>query len=259
MKIDLKSDYHMHTVYSDGKATIAEMVESAIQKGMDQITFTDHMPLPWDNNYAMRIDDIEKYKQEIDLAKKNNLGKIKINEGLEFEFLPTFMPWIQSIINKGWDYKILSVHNIYKNNQPLDINGSAADFSILLENFDHDIKAVCLKYYNIIQTGVQSGWFDTVGHLDVIKKHNSNQQYFDERAPWYRSIVLETLDIIKTQGMKMEVNMSGLNDPVKVQHPSKWIIQEAEKRKIPMVLSSDSHNSDAIGQNFNTIEQLLQK
>ncbi|MBT4287083.1 MAG: histidinol-phosphatase HisJ [Deltaproteobacteria bacterium] len=259
MQIDVKSDYHMHTVYSDGNATIAEMVQSAIQKGMDQITFTDHMPLPWDNDYAMRIDNIEKYKQEIELTQKNNLGKIRINKGIEFEFLPAFVPWIQSILDKKWDYKILSVHNIYKNNQPLDVNGSAEDFSVLLKNFDHDIKAVCLEYYNIIQTAVQFGWFDIVGHLDVIKKHNFNQQYFDDSAPWYRSIVLETLDIIKKQGMKMEVNMSGFNDPVKEQHPSKWIIQEASKRNIPLVLSSDSHKSKSIGQNFNIIDGLLQK
>ena len=257
MKIDLKSDYHMHTVYSDGKATIAEMVLSAIKKGMEQITFTDHMPLPWQNNYAMRIDDIDKYKQEIELAQKNNLGKIKINKGLEFEFLPAFLPWIQSILDKGWDYKIVSVHNIYKNNQPLDVNGSAKDFSILLKNFDHDIKAVCLEYYTIIQTAVQSGWFDIVGHLDVIKKHGFNYQHFDDHAPWYRSIVFETLDIIKTQGMKMEVNLSGFNDPVKEQHPSKWIIQEAVKRNIPLVLSSDSHHSKSIGQNFSIIDSLL--
>ena len=57
----------------------------------------------------------------------------------------------------------------------------------------------------------------------------------------------------------MEVNMSGFNDPVKEQHPSKWIIQEASKRNIPLVLSSDSHKSKSIGQNFNIIDGLLQK
>jgi histidinol-phosphatase (PHP family) len=257
MLIDLKSDYHMHTVYSDGKATIAEMVNSAIQKGMNQITLTDHMPLPWDNNYAMRMDDIEKYRQEIDLAKKRYSEKIEINNGLEFEFLPTYMPWIKSLVNKGWDYKIMSVHNIYKNNQLLDVNGSAENFAVLLKNFDHDIKAVCLEYYHIIQTAIQSRWFDIVGHLDVIKKHAFNLQYFDEQAVWYRSLIMETLDMIKSQKMKMEVNMSGFNDPVKVQHPRQWIIKEAVKRKIPLVLSSDSHSSKTIGQNFNIINELI--
>ena len=253
----MKSDYHMHTTFSDGKASIVEMVVAAIDKGLDQITFTDHMPLPFDNVYAMRVDDIEKYKQEIDQVKKNNFGKIKINQGIEIDFLLESIPWVQSFVDKGWDHIILSVHTIYKNNQPLSVNGTEEEFKFLLQNFNFEVKELCKQYYKIIQTAIQSGWFDIVGHLDVIKKYNVDQQYFKENEPWYRDMVMETLDVIKNQGAKMEINMSGLNDPVKQQHPSKWIIQEAVKRNIPLVLSSDAHNPKSIGQYFNTFDQLF--
>ncbi|MCI0337720.1 MAG: DNA polymerase/3'-5' exonuclease PolX [Acidobacteria bacterium] len=41
---DLRGDLHMHTNYSDGRATIAEMVEGAAALGYDYIALTDHSP-----------------------------------------------------------------------------------------------------------------------------------------------------------------------------------------------------------------------
>ena len=36
-------DYHMHTVLSDGQNDHEEMVLAAIEKGLDEIGFTDHV------------------------------------------------------------------------------------------------------------------------------------------------------------------------------------------------------------------------
>ncbi len=38
-----KTDYHIHTVYSDGKDTMEECVRAAINKGLCAIAFTDHI------------------------------------------------------------------------------------------------------------------------------------------------------------------------------------------------------------------------
>ncbi|MEW6663015.1 MAG: PHP domain-containing protein [Bacillota bacterium] len=37
-------DYHMHTRYSDGRATMREMVEAARAKGLEEVAITDHGP-----------------------------------------------------------------------------------------------------------------------------------------------------------------------------------------------------------------------
>jgi DNA polymerase (family 10) len=39
---DVTTAFHCHTTYSDGKATIAEMVRAAAERGFDAITITDH-------------------------------------------------------------------------------------------------------------------------------------------------------------------------------------------------------------------------
>ena len=45
--LDLTTDNHMHSIYSDGSATIEEIASKAIEKGLQKIIFTDHMPLPF--------------------------------------------------------------------------------------------------------------------------------------------------------------------------------------------------------------------
>src|SRR5690606_7068293 len=39
---DIRADLHMHTVWSDGKATIREMAEAARARGREYIVITDH-------------------------------------------------------------------------------------------------------------------------------------------------------------------------------------------------------------------------
>lgn len=42
--MDFFADYHMHTKYSDGRATLKDMVQSAKAKGLKEIAITDHGP-----------------------------------------------------------------------------------------------------------------------------------------------------------------------------------------------------------------------
>ena len=38
------ADWHIHTTYSDGRGTLEENVEAAVNRGLDQIAITDHGP-----------------------------------------------------------------------------------------------------------------------------------------------------------------------------------------------------------------------
>jgi hypothetical protein len=143
MNIAKKSDYHMHTVFSDGVAQIDEMVSAAIKKGLEAITITDHMPLPFDNRYAMHADDIEEYRRKIRLAQKKYTGQITIKAGLEFEYLQSFAQWSRSIADMGWDHLLASVHNLLINHRPYLVNGTEGEFKTLVEHFDHNIERVC--------------------------------------------------------------------------------------------------------------------
>ncbi|MFN2357798.1 MAG: hypothetical protein ABR534_08675, partial [Desulfotignum sp.] len=96
-----------------------------------------------------------------------------------------------------------------------------------------------------------------VGHLDVLKKHNTQNRFFNENDGWYRKLVDETLDIIKDRGMQLEINMGGMAHPIAVPYPSPWIVRAALDKGIALVMGSDAHHPEAIGQQFDHIQNIL--
>ena len=74
------ADYHTHTVYSHGKGTIRENVESAIKKGLKEIAITDHGPRHM--TFGVSKDKIKKMRKEIDQLNEE-YDNIKILMGLE--------------------------------------------------------------------------------------------------------------------------------------------------------------------------------
>ena len=59
------SNLHTHTTYSDGKHTIRENIESAIEKQMLSIGISDHSYTDFDLTYCIKKEDIPRYIDEI--------------------------------------------------------------------------------------------------------------------------------------------------------------------------------------------------
>lgn len=74
------ADYHTHTIYSHGKGTIRENVESAIKKGLKEICITDHGPNHM--GYGVKRNNFKKMREEIDELNKE-YSQIKILLGVE--------------------------------------------------------------------------------------------------------------------------------------------------------------------------------
>lgn len=258
LDIDFASDYHVHTCYSDGSATVRETVETAVAKGLRRIVLTDHMPLPFHTRYAMHPDDLTRYKDEIQRVRSDYADRIDVKIGLEMEYLPGYEAWTEKIVQSGWEYTIGSVHGLIPNGRHSLVNGTRPEFDQLLDkDFDGNVRAFCTYYYQRLQAVIDSGLFATVGHLDVFKKHNGNQIFFKEDAAWYQDLVLDTLDRVGAAGMQIEVNLAGFNHPVAAPYPSPWIIAECLERKFSVVLASDAHRPENIGGHFEKLPQIF--
>ncbi|WP_022667110.1 histidinol-phosphatase [Desulfospira joergensenii] len=250
--MDILSDLHTHSLFSDGRASIDTMAGTAAEKGLKVIAVTDHMPLPFETRYAMDMDKIELYRNQIHQARQKYKDRIKVLAGLEMEFSPELSGWIEPMVNLGWDHLIASVHGLFVDGKPHLINGNRQEFDkALFTVFNGDIQSLCRHYFTTLQQAFETGWFDAAGHLDVVKKHNEG--FFRESDPWYRKLVLETLETLKKMNMKMEINTSGLIQFPKEQYPSLWIIRRAVQMGIPLVFGSDSHRPDTLGQSFHAL------
>ncbi len=144
MTIDLNQDCHMHTTYSDGTDSIDQMARSAIERGLTTIAITDHMPLPFPTEYAMDIDRLHSYRNEIETARTAYGHILTIHSGLEIEYIPRHKEWIREIIDLDWDLLLVSIHGIVTDQGHFLINGRADEFRQTLEKvFNNDARALC--------------------------------------------------------------------------------------------------------------------
>ena len=78
-----KTDYHIHTTFSDGKADPEEYITSAIAAGLQEIGFSEHLNLGVaDQELNMDPGRIHEYILHIEKLRKKN-PDIKIKTGLE--------------------------------------------------------------------------------------------------------------------------------------------------------------------------------
>ena len=79
---DYRGDCQMHSVWSDGIETIAELAEGAIARGWTRIAVTDHskgLPIAG----GMSIDAMRRQHEEIDALNQQFDGRIRILKGIE--------------------------------------------------------------------------------------------------------------------------------------------------------------------------------
>ena len=272
------SNLHTHTRFSDGSSRPEKYILEAFRQGFRVLGFSDHSPVPFRNNFAIRnspkalqkyCDEIlrlrDKYSGTPPLPKERGSGGeagLDILLGLEVDCIPGLSSPIDHYrTNYPFDYFIGSVH-LVKNGHSGDlwfIDGPyAAIYDRGLQKFFHgDIRAGVTAYYSQIREMVIREKPDIIGHLDKIKMHNRGR-YFSESDPWYVDQVNETLDVIKNAGSVIEVNTRGMykkrSDSL---FPGPEILRKILGLDIPVALTSDAHRPDELSLGFEEASSLL--
>jgi histidinol-phosphatase (PHP family) len=236
-------DYHMHSVLSDGTSSYEEMTLVAIEKGLTEIGFSDHVclkPVSW----AMQKIDLPVMTRQISDIQEKYGHLITIRYGIELDFFPGKEDQLYTIINSlPLDYVIGSVH--FMDNWNFDGDES------LYGKWSND--ELYNMYYSMVQNAVRSGLFDTVGHLDLIKKFcvypESDQKKLYE----------ETAEIIRKSGMVVELNTSGLDKPCAEFYPGQQWLDILHTHEVPVTLSSDAHHPLQIARHYQQAVNVLKK
>jgi histidinol phosphatase-like PHP family hydrolase/predicted nuclease with RNAse H fold/dephospho-CoA kinase len=128
----LQGDLHMHTKWSDGKHSIADMADEAMNLGRKYIGITDH-------SYALKIargmSEIDSLKQVEEIVTLRQKG-IKVLSGIEVEILKDgSLDFSDAVLNK-FDYVLAGIHT--------HLNQTAGELEARLE------KALSNPYVNIL-------------------------------------------------------------------------------------------------------------
>lgn len=238
-----KIDYHMHSVLSDGKNTYEEMVLAAIAKGLDEIGFSDHVclkPVEW----AIRLEDIPVMTRQILHLKSKYNEQIQIRYGIEMDYFPGREAELKDIIdNIPVDFVIGSVHFIGDWNFDTDQS--------LYGKWSND--KLYSKYFHLIQQAAQSELFDTIGHIDIIKKFKVYPETNQDK------LYEDTIRIIKEHNLVVELNTGGLDRPCAEFTPGLRLLELCYHYHVPVTLSSDAHRTVQIARHFESATSLLKQ
>lgn len=113
---DIRGDLHMHTNASDGHASLEEMIEAALGRGLEYIAITDHSKRV---SMARGLDGKRLLAQWVEIDKlRPKYPQIQILKGIECDILEGGGMDLSDDILAQADWVIASVH--YGQNQPIE-------------------------------------------------------------------------------------------------------------------------------------------
>ncbi len=250
----MKSNFHTHSTWCDGRNTVEENVVAAIEKGFDVLGFSSHSMIPYCEKGVLLPNSAADYVNEVRRVADKYENRIQVFCGVEADYMQgVTTPDRARYAHLGLDYIIGSIHYV----QAPDGKHVAVDHSpeILQDgiaaHFAGDSKAYLLAYFDQIRAMVSSYDFDVIGHLDLPRKFNAKLGYFDETALWYLDELVRTADAVFASGKLVEVNTGGISRGwIDDAYPSVEFRNMLRERGVKFILSSDAHSSSALDFGF---------
>jgi histidinol-phosphatase (PHP family) len=230
-----QTDYHVHTARCGhaGGAT-REYVLTALEKGLSEIAFTDHIPLyflPGEDPgpaIAMTRDELPGYVDEVRSLAREFAGRIDVLLGLEVDWAEGHERALDTILRAhDWDVLLGSVHWVAGG--WIDAPGSGKRHEAEGTEF------LWREYYRLLANTAKSGFFDVLTHFDLPKK-------FGHRMPATVADAEDAaVEATRQAGVAIEVSSAGLRKTVKEIYPSPPLLEKLVAAGVPIVLSSDAH------------------
>ena len=250
----IRSDFHTHTKYCDGRNTAEEMAKAAAAKGMTALGFSGHSYAPYDLDCCMTVKGTEKYRRDIAQLKDEYRGVMKIYCGVEQDI---YAP----APKEPFDYVIGSVHYVENVGGMVPVDYKPEILKRLVdERFCGDIYALCEAYYDAVSQVFERTGCDIIGHFDLVSTLNEGDCMLDSNDPGYVKAWQAAADKLLKTGALFEINTGAISRGYRTgPYPADEILLYIAERGGRFVLSSDAHSADAIMHKFPEQEQRLAK
>lgn len=238
---DLPLDAHLHTSLSpDSDVPIDVYAAAALERGIAELAITDHVDFePGAPAYAYAtFKDRERMVREAG-ERWGPLG-VAIRFGVELTYDRSWEADIRDhLARHAYDFTIGSVHDT------VDSPYSPGNVRNWVEG--RSLREIVAPSFDQVEAAARSGLFDTLGHLDVVKRYL--HPYVSTRAladaPELYEPILEAL---VDSGTALEINTSGLRHPVGETYPSEAIVRRFQAMGGRAVtVGSDAHRASHFG------------
>jgi len=240
----MRIDYHMHTRLTDGTGEPRDYARVAIERGLDEIGFSDHAPLQnRETDWTMKKPDLATYVGWVREAQRE-FPQLNIKLGLEVDYLPGCESWVRELAAMhSWDYLLGSVHYIGE----FPVDRSADDWD------GQDVEARWREYFVLWKEAALSRLFDALPHPDLPKKFGFRPKNN------FAAVYEDALRAVAETGIAIEVSTAGLRKPCREIYPSENFLRLARRFNIPIILGSDAHIPQDVGIDFDKAETLARQ
>ena len=237
-----KTDYHVHTSFSDGRSLPDDYIKHAIDEGLSELGFSEHLTLFREpENWNMNPERLPEYFSYLD-ALNEKTGGLIIRKGLEVDFFPGREKELHDYLKDlPVDYLIGSVH--YQGEVTVDFGREYYE--------GKDINHLFSLYFDTVCMAAQSGLFDIIGHCDLIRIFGYKPE--SDPEPLYRQLAL----CMKKGNVAFEINTNGRNRPLADFYPDRKFLHIFREEGIPVCVNSDAHMPARVGQYFGEAYDLL--
>jgi histidinol phosphatase-like PHP family hydrolase len=234
------ANYHTHTRWCrHGSGEIEEYIHAGIAGGLQELAFTEHVPLPGDpDKRRIRCDELSAFDRELNDLIAKHRSAIRIRKGLECEYYPELLGYYEDLRDRlGYEILILGQHtsidrrlDYFSISRPQDIN----------------------RYADEVCRGLETGLFAFLAHPDVpINGYPKADTPFMEAMARIFSLC-EELDI------PVEINANGFHR--ERGYPCRKVWELARNYQLRVLVCSDAHHvPHLIGPSINACENFARE
>jgi histidinol-phosphatase (PHP family) len=228
-------DYHAHTARcGHASGSMEQYVERAIEAGLDELGFSDHLYLYWlpsdarDPELAMADWELDQYVTDVERCRERYRSDITLRLATEADYVPGHERELTSILRRyEWDYVIGSVHFV---------DGWGLDDSRYMDGYERwDIDTLYARYFDLVAQAGETHLFQTLGHIDLVKKFGHRP-----RRPLGEAYELLACRMAQA-GVCVEVNTAGLRKPCAELYPQADLLAACRNAGVPATFASDAH------------------
>ena len=252
----MKTDYHVHTAFSDdSNYEMEQVIQDAVKLNIDELCFTDHVDYgikkDWDEPGEMIYRkggagepdqmpvanvDYPVYYKTFQKMKELYQDNISLKFGLEFGMQAHTVEKYEKLFSRyPFDFIILSVHEIEDKefwDQGFQNGMTQQEYN---ERYYEEMLYLVQNYHN----------YSVLGHMDLITRYDKAGVYsFEQLKP----ILTKILKIVITDGKGIEVNTSSHRYGLKDLTPSRDILKLYKELGGKIItIGSDSHKPEHLG------------
>ena len=243
----IKTNYHTHTTFCDGKNTVSEMAAEAVKRKFDILGFSSHSMGKFSDPWHLRVEEHAEYAAEVRRVADEMRGKLCVQLGFEVDYIRGLCsPNREDFAEFKPDYIIGAVHFVMNENGCFAVDDARENVQNGIDKFfGGDKRAVVHSYFENEREMLAKGGFDIIAHADLVRKHNSSLALFDEESAEYKDELKLTAKAIQKAGVIAEVNTGAMaRGYLSVPYPSPYFLSLLFELGVPVTFSADAHAAE---------------